>query len=215
MLDTLVDDILSKRLAPGQPLTERGLAERFGLSRTPIREVLRQLENSFLVEIYPNQGAFVRKLDSKDIQDIFQARLAVEPLIASLAADHRPEAELRELERLFDRLASADPKEPKVLVSAGTELHDALARWANNRLLLHIYDVITKQTLLIRNMTDSEHEIEARSLIDHLAILGAVRQQDAGAAQDAMYQHLRRTQQDLIHRLLATVPHVPNRATYS
>jgi DNA-binding GntR family transcriptional regulator len=201
----LLDDILSNRLSPGTPLTERALAERFGLSRTPIRQVLWQLERDQLVESHPNYGVFVRKLTLKDIQDLFQLRVVLEPVAAYLAARHRPSKELGKLEKRFDELAVAASFEPKPLLLAGAALHDALARWADNNLLLNMYEMLRKQTTLVRNIMHGRLDLETQSFAEHRSILEAVRLQNADEARARMKRHLQRTNSDILQWLSHTV----------
>lgn len=89
--------ILTAAVRPGQPFSERVLAARFHLSRTPVREILRRLEREHLVELVPRRGAFVRRLDPWEVLEIFQARETVEPAAARLAAARAEPAVLRRL----------------------------------------------------------------------------------------------------------------------
>src|SRR5690554_1246467 len=93
VFEELVEDILTNRLAPGEALVERSLADRFGISRTPIREVLLRLHSEHLIDFFPHQGAFVRKMTPQDVRELFELREALEPLAAKLAAMHRPDDE--------------------------------------------------------------------------------------------------------------------------
>jgi DNA-binding GntR family transcriptional regulator len=197
-LKILSDDILSNRLSPGTPLTERTLAGRFGLSRTPIREVLWQLERDCLVESRPNYGVFVRKLTLKDIRDLFQLRVILEPVAAYLAAQHRPSEALEKLEQHFDKLAADSNPAPTPLLLAGAALHDALTHWADNGLLLNIYKMLRKQTTLVRNMMHERLDLETQSFNEHRSILEAVRLQNAHEARDRMRRHLQRTNSDIL-----------------
>lgn len=194
----LVEDILSNRLLPGQPLVERVLAERFNLSRTPIREVLRRLERDKLVEVYPNQGVFVRRQTARDIQDLFQLRIALEPVAASLAARNRPEDELLMVQKEFKGKANPERREASELVALGASLHDAIIRWTGNQLLLEIYEQLRKQTKLLRNLMQQRVDLEAQSFEEHVAILDAIGRKDVRLAEDRMREHLRRTNEDVL-----------------
>lgn len=198
----LVDDILSNRLKAGDALVERSLAERFGLSRTPIREVLRRLESDYLVDLYPNHGAFVRKLSPKDVGELFQMREALEPLAAQLAALYRPDDELIQLKALFPTRDKVEATAPKSLTQLGEAMHDALVRWAGNNLLTDIYVLLKRQTRLVRGMTRSHKDVELASLNEHIGILDAVEKHDSDLAKTRMIQHLQRSNAVVMELLL-------------
>lgn len=196
-LAVLTDEILDHKLAPGESLVERVLAERFQLSRTPIREILRRLERDRLVDVRPNQGVFVRTLTPKDMRDLFELRIALEPLAAGLAARHRPDQGVRSVRARFDDARSRGEDDPQRLVALGQMLHDAIAEWADNALLREMYDLLRKQTRLVRHMSEKTPELENRSFYEHLAVLDAVERREEHAARDRMRAHLQRTDSDL------------------
>ncbi|MBA2665425.1 MAG: GntR family transcriptional regulator [Trueperaceae bacterium] len=202
MFDALVDDILSRRLLPGAPLAERALAERFGLSRTPIREVLLRLQGEYLVDFYPNQGAFVRRLTPNDVRDLFQLREALEPLAAGLAATRRPNDEITELMQAYAALGDPNEATPDAMTELGERLHDANAAWSGNALLLDIYATLRKQTRLVRSMTSTHHDVEAVSFGEHVAVLEALRLRDAVAAREGMMRHLQRSHSVVIDLMI-------------
>lgn len=198
---TLADEIVAGELPPGTPLSERTLVERFGISRTPIREVIWQLERDGLVDVHVSRGVFVKKIGADEIIELFQLREALEPLAAALAASHRPEGELAELK---DQLASADAdpgRDARELVKLGESLHDALVRWSGNRMLVRIYDTLRRQTQLMRNLLHESQGSERTSLAEHIAILDALERKDAADARRAMAEHLRRARLAIIEDL--------------
>lgn len=198
VLNELMEQILSHELKPGQPLVERVLAERFQLSRTPIREVLRQLERNRLVEVHPNQGAFVRTQSPKDIQDLFQLRIAPEPVAAALAAENRPTRELREVQGAFREALENRTEDPEHLIGLGQSLHDAVIRWTGNHLLIDMYGQLRMQTRLVRNLVKSRPDLESRSFREHMALLDAIEARDAATARERMQAHLERTEADIV-----------------
>lgn len=193
VFDVIVEEILSGQLAPGEPLVERALASRFGLSRTPIRELLKRLESEHLVNSYPNQGVFVRRITPKDVRDLSQIRLALEPLAAQLAAVNRPDDEVAELYAKFPSRAVAEELAPAELIGFGQILHDAIVRWADNTFLREMYEPIRKHTHLIRSMNRAQRTIELQSYGEHMEILDAILKKAADRAREAMASHLRRS----------------------
>lgn len=206
VFEILVEEILSNKLQPGQALVERTLADRFGISRTPIREALRRLQSEYLVNIYPNQGAFVRRFSEKDARDLFHLREVLEPLAASLAAENRPDDEIAEcladmpsIDEVVNHATSG------ALTTLGLSYHDAIVSWADNRLLIDTYLVLRKQTRLVRTITQTSHAIEVTSFLEHRAILEAIRDRASSTARHLMTQHLKRTNAEVL-KLLAPSP---------
>lgn len=186
--------ILSGSLPPGHPLVERDLVTYFRASRTPIREVLRRLERERLVEVYPNRGVFVRKLTLKDVNDIFEMRLAIEPTAARLAADRY---DIHEFQRIREAFLSVtvgdDPKTLQRLVTLGKDLHEFIARSTNNALIIEISNQLHDLMVLVRNMTKQYFDIERRSYSAHLRIIEALQQRDPARSEEAMRDHLLET----------------------
>jgi DNA-binding GntR family transcriptional regulator len=100
----LADDIVRGTLAPGQTLDEMELARRFGVSRTPVREAIRQLAASGLVETRPHRGAVVARPNHERILGMFEAMAELEALCAGLAAERMNAAERRALEAVHEEL---------------------------------------------------------------------------------------------------------------
>ena len=94
----LREDILSGKYQPEEELKEQVIADELGVSRTPVREALRQLELERLIRIVPNRGAFVEGITTKDVKDIYQIRMLLEGLCANWAAQNVTEEQLQELE---------------------------------------------------------------------------------------------------------------------
>lgn len=211
VFQALTDEIVDGELTPGTPLPERALVDRFGISRTPIRQVLWMLERDGLVDVLPNRGAFVKKLGAGEVIELFQLREALEPLAASLAAAHRPGEEASALlTRMLD--AEADQhRDTKELVVLGAELHDALARWSGNRMLQRIYETLRMQTHLLRNLLHESQGSERASLSEHIAIVTAVEERDGTAAFIRMADHLKRARLAIITDLFSGVAAVTRR----
>jgi DNA-binding GntR family transcriptional regulator len=198
---TLKREIESSILAGGMALPERSLAERFGLSRTPVREILSRLSHDGFVELVPHRGAFVRRLTAQDIVDTFYAREAVEGMAARLAAQRHRADRLRPVEQALGRVRIDDkPDELACMVQAGRMLHDFVMEASENRPLQQAYRTLSVLTTVIRSITQGEavmkspsphiYRIEQASYRDHLKILRAVKARQEAAAEDAMRHHL-------------------------
>src|SRR5690348_2344405 len=102
MFRLLRDEIITGGLKPGEPFNEGVMAKRFNASRTPIREACNRLRNAGLLVATPNKGYMVAPITIKDILNVYQLRLVVEPVCAEYAAQNLSEEEVDELERLLE-----------------------------------------------------------------------------------------------------------------
>ncbi|HWJ73522.1 MAG TPA: GntR family transcriptional regulator [Kaistia sp.] len=135
----LADEIVRGTFAPGDPLDEAGLAARYGVSRTPVREALRQLAASGLVEIRPHRGAIVTRPSESRLMEMFIVMAELESLCAALAAEAMSLLERRELERvhrvLGELVKSGDPLR---YAEANERFHGAIYAGAHNGYLAEL-----------------------------------------------------------------------------
>ena len=121
------ESILSGKYAPNEELKEKTIGEELGVSRTPVREALRQLELEGLVSIIPNKGAYVVGISQKDMQDIYEIRCRLEGLCARWAATNITNAQLDELEEVVFRAQfHAQKGNAKQLVELDNQFHETL-----------------------------------------------------------------------------------------
>ena len=177
--------IITGELTAGQQLRQRDLAQRFGVSQTPVREAMRRLESEGLVIGDTHRGFTVVTPDDGPVEENFQIRAALESLGASLAARKIDEAGLAELERLNERmraLADGDPRYAEL----NREFHFTLYQYSRSPLLMS----------LMRLLWASLHggprvlRTHAESARQHDAILDALRAGDADAASALTQQHI-------------------------
>lgn len=190
--------ILSLQLKPGAPLVESDLAQQLGISKTPVRDALLELEREGFVTKVLFKGTYVTEVTLKDVREIFQLRAVLEGLAARLAA---PLFSPQELEQIAENLTAAEAALAEGnldLCSAwGKRLHDAIINKADNQRL----------TLIIRNLDDHVQRFRLlsdrvsgrlnKSVKEHRRILEALRQRDPAAAEQAMRDHLSSVLQDL------------------
>jgi DNA-binding GntR family transcriptional regulator len=105
--DWIAAHIISGDIKPGEKLTETGLAERMGISRSPVREALQALSRDGLITVEPRRGARVNRLDAHDAADLYACRLLLEPPCTALAATALTDATAAELDATFERMAAA------------------------------------------------------------------------------------------------------------
>jgi DNA-binding GntR family transcriptional regulator len=102
VFDYMKDAIITGKLKPGERLMEVQLAEKLGVSRTPVREAIRKLELEGLVVMVPRKGAYVADLDAKDLLNVLEVRSSLEGLAASLAAERITEEEIDKLKKIIE-----------------------------------------------------------------------------------------------------------------
>jgi DNA-binding GntR family transcriptional regulator len=134
--DELRQSIISGRLGPGGRLVERELIAMMGVSRTVIREALRQLESEGLVAMIPNKGPVVRELTLAEAKDLYSIRAVLEGLAARLFVENADEAQLRKLQTALTVTAAAyKAADPEVLLGAKNRFYDVLFEGAGSETL--------------------------------------------------------------------------------
>ncbi len=176
--------IMTLELTPGSVIQEEVLAQQLGVSRTPIREAVRRLEQEGLVRTLPKKGILVDELSADDVLDVFEVRMCLEPLAARLAARLMPDEELRRLRGLHTPPSSGG----RGFHGGYRELHRSIARFCGNRRMRRILDSLMDDTTRILAMGGYEERLRAHSL--HLDILDALEKRDPLAVERAMQEHL-------------------------
>jgi DNA-binding GntR family transcriptional regulator len=214
---TLQARVLNGELPMGARLRQTALAEEFGVSRTPVREALRKLQASGLVELRPNRGALVRGLSSREVRDAYEVRAELEGLAAELAAlhvHHEHIDRLRQAQEQF-RAALADAVAAR---EAGNELsQDVSDRWGRANDLFHqtIQDAAGNDVLtatlahlhrsfprdLTRTVLRESTMLLHENVSEHEAILAAIERRDGAAARELMVAHVRRAGSLVTRRL--------------
>lgn len=185
----LLLEIRAGGLKPGDRLLEADLATRLGISRTPVREAIRQLEADGLVVHVPRVGAAVRSLDPGEVTELYEMRSVLEGTAARLAARAASAVELDELAGINAEMAAAQGK-PEVLYELNRQFHAALLDAARNRYLARSVAGLQK-TLLLLGPTTLEGEERARGAVEeHSAVLEALRAHDEQGAEQAMRRHV-------------------------
>lgn len=188
---SISDDIVQGRRAPGSALDETVLAREFGVSRTPIREAIRQLEASGLVEARPHRGAVVCAVPADRVADMLVVLVELEALCARLSATamtERQRAALRELQDGTAPLARDDRRDD--YESADRAFHDAVSEGSQNPFLDETAQRVRRRLSPFRRALFDGEGLVARSFEGHGRILLAIEARDAAAAADAMRRHL-------------------------
>jgi DNA-binding GntR family transcriptional regulator len=194
--------VVNGDLAPGEVLGEAELARRWEVSRTPVREAIRKLEQEHLVRWSPRRGATVASITVAGVRDLYETREALEGLAAQLAARRATEQEVGELERLAEAIRKAhDSGDLLEAIKLDDRLHRCLVRSTGNRVLeSHLGSILDR--VLMGRMTVRRDPGRVDEIVrEHDRIISALRGRDAAAAEAEAAGHIRRSRVRLMEML--------------
>ncbi|MFE3002589.1 GntR family transcriptional regulator [Nocardia sp. NPDC059246] len=182
------DRIVTVSIAPGEPLDEDRLAKELGVGLTPVREALKRLGLESLAVIYPRRGTFAAEINISDERWLTEARLELEGLAASLAAQRASEDDLLRLETLLDEMEAAD--DPVDVMSIDTEIHRAIYAAARNPFLESTLNQYANLALRIWHYCLNRLPERTSHSCDQRAVVRAICDGDQDAARAAAQEHL-------------------------
>jgi phosphonate utilization transcriptional regulator len=183
--------ILSGELPPGEKLTEVALAARLGVSRGPLREAFRMLEEAGLVRTEKNRGVFVRSLPVEEAIDIFDLRATMEEFAGRRLAETITAAALKEVRALVEQMEqAAKAKDAHSYHLLNLRFHDRLVELAGNGKLTAVYRKLIKELSLFRRLNLADGWLMPISAGEHRQIVKAIASGDADAAGKAMHDHV-------------------------
>jgi GntR family transcriptional regulator, rspAB operon transcriptional repressor len=188
--ESLRADILSCRLAPGDDMREQELAERYAVSRQPVREALLRLEREHLVTVQPRQGYRVNPISLSDARDLLQFRLVLEPACVAEAIESASDAVLEALDEF--RLFSGDHE---AFITYNRAFHTALAYASGNRrMAASLCDLIGQADRLVRvSLANVKGHDPARLVAEHVALIEAMQRRDSRTANRIIKAHVAET----------------------
>jgi DNA-binding GntR family transcriptional regulator len=191
---TLHDAILSGQLAPGERLRIEQLAGTLDMSPMPIREAIRRLDAAGLVELAPHKATRVTELSLSDLQDVYQARLALEPLAVRLGAERFTDDDAAAASASLERYVEAtDRDDAGSIWTAHTDFHFALYRPAGSRWLLRLITPLWESSERYRRASPDVQRSLSQRQREHEAILAACVRREPDSAARGMWSHLART----------------------
>ncbi len=184
--------ILATDLAPGEDLEEAGLCEAYGISRTPLREVLQRLAGEGLVTLSPNRGAKVASMDLPTLRTFFQTAPLVYSTIARLAAAHRTEAQVDALRAAQAKFADAET--PKDAAFANHRFHGLIGEMAANPYLAAalgrlLIDHTRLSQTFYSPVSDVERDLVAQARAQHEVMVDAIARRDGDAVVEVTLKH--------------------------
>lgn len=209
VLDELRQSIIAGRLAPGSRLVERELTAMMGVSRTVVREALRQLESEGLVSIIPNKGPIVRELTLAEAKDLYSIRAVLEGLAAHRFVENANDNQVEQLQQALDATAEAyEQGNPDVILETKNRFYDVLFEGAGSETLSTMIGTLHGRIWRWRalGLTHPERSPERykESVAGLRAVLAAIRDRDAGLAERRMRDEVTRASTEAMRLLSST-----------
>lgn len=193
---TLRQAILKGELEPGERLMEIQLANRLGVSRTPIREAIRMLEHEGLVKNIPRRGAQVAKITEKDLRDVLAVREGLEVMAVNFACEHITEeelAELNEASRRFEAIVRAsDEPDISAMAEADEQFHVIIYKASGNDRLVQLINNLREQMYRYRFEYLKDTDNRDTLIREHDGLCESLRNRDKEVAGNYMRQHIER-----------------------
>ena len=191
VFNTLREAILKGELKPGERLMELQLAAKLGVSRTPIREAIRMLEQEGLAVTIPRRGAEVAKMTEKDMNDVLQVREALDELAVSIACELITEEELEKLEKATEAFEKAlGTGDIKQIADADIEFHDIIYQASRNPKLVNILNNLREQIYRYRIQYLKDEKNYTNLLDEHREILEGLTNKDKELVESSMRRHV-------------------------
>ena len=185
------ENILSGKYVEDEELKEIAIGQELGVSRTPVREALRQLELEGLVKIIPNKGAFVAGISNKDIHDIYMIRSYLEGLCARWACENATKEQLEKMEEAIYLSEFHTKKENyDQVVEMDSRFHEYMYQSCGSKILGHLLRDYHQYVHSIRKVTLRDPERAENSNKEHLAILEAISARDQDTAEKLAHDHI-------------------------
>ena len=202
VFNTLRKAILTGQLKPGERLMEVHLANRLGVSRTPIREAIRKLELEGLVVMIPRRGAEVARITEKSLKDVLEVRRALDALSVELACDRISEEDIR---RLWDACQefekAAQGKDASVIAKADVALHDIIVEATGNQRLMQLVNNLSEQMYRYRFVYIKEENQHDTLVAEHREIYESIAERNKERAARAARIHIDNQEKAVIKQI--------------
>jgi DNA-binding GntR family transcriptional regulator len=183
------EDIVSGVLAAGAPLVEIAMAQRYGTSRTPVREALRRLEQDGLVE--PGaRGMRVRTRTAEEILEIYDVRITLEATAARWAADRRTELDLVRMRRAHEQMEATDPTDGPAMAESNRRFHETVWAAGHNATLVDTLQHLNAHLIRYPATTLTREGRWGTALHEHARLIDAIAERDAAAAAKIAEEHM-------------------------
>ena len=202
VFNTLRQAILRGELKPGERLMEIQLANKLGVSRTPIREAIRKLELEGLVVMIPRKGAEVAKITVRDLKDALEVRMAIDSLSVKLACERLDENDKTEIKQACVAFREAvKSKNVQAIVEGDERFHNTIYRASKNQKLITIAMNLREQVYRYRFEYVKDFSYHENLIREHDQITEAILKGDVETAQKIMKEHIYNQEQIVIRNL--------------
>ena len=203
VFNTLRQAILKGELKPGERLMEIQLANKLGVSRTPVREAIRKLELEGLVLMIPRKGAEVAEITRQDMEDVLEVRTALEELAVKDACDHITDAQLSELKKASNEFKKAllEGKDLVTCADADMHFHDVILSATNTRRLIQMLNNLSEQMYRYRMEYLKDERTHKTLIEEHDAIRRALKKHDKVKAGAAIRVHIDNQKRSILESL--------------
>lgn len=202
VFNTLRQAILTGELKPGERLMEIHLADRLGVSRTPIREAIRKLELEGLVVMIPRKGAQVAKITEKNLKDVLEVRRVLDMLAVKLACQRMSEDEKKELKQACDEFKKVvRDNNTKDITEADVRFHDIILKSTGNDRLIQLVNNLAEQMYRYRLEYIKDSSYHNILVQEHEAIYSAIMNQEEEKAAQAAAEHIDNQEKTIIKHL--------------
>lgn len=202
VFNTLRKAILTGQLKPGERLMEVHLANRLGVSRTPIREAMRKLELEGLVIMVPRRGAEVAKITEKSLKDVLEVRRALDVLSAELACDRITEEEIHKLHEACREFAqTVESRDASAITKADVALHDIIIEATRNQRLQQLVNNLSEQMYRYRFVYIKEESRHDNLVAEHLEIYESIASRDKERAARAAREHIDNQEKSILRQI--------------
>jgi len=210
VLGALRQEIIAGSLRPGDRLVERELADRFGVSRVPVREAIRALVAEGFVLFETPRRTVVRPLSPTDVNELFELREALEVYAAGLAAARATPEDLAELRELLTRAASAtEAGDAETITDINTRFHDRLLAMAGNTLLISVMEPVAGRLQWLTRRNEEWPQL----LTEHQELYDAIASGDPERARTHALHHVQANYRSTVRRLFGDVREEPSAST--
>ncbi|WP_244507667.1 GntR family transcriptional regulator [Methylobacterium phyllostachyos] len=183
--------VIAGVLRPGDKISEQALCQRFGVSRTPLREALKVLGSEGMLQLLPRRGAVVASVSPEEIDELFPIMAALEALAGELVCKHASDADLAQLSAIHDHMMSAHAVEDEpTYLQANRSFHETLVSAAGNATLTASYMQILTRTRAFRFVARKSPENWQAAVRDHHAIMGALKVRNAARLSRLLRRHV-------------------------
>lgn len=197
IFEKIREDILIGKYTSGEKIVEAKLAEEFGVSRTPVREALKQLELDGLVDNIPNRGVIVKGISNQDIEDIYTIRIAIEGIAVKWAIERMNESDLQKLKEIFELMEFYTFKNDlDKIAELNTKFHETIYNSTKSRYMEHVlkdfqYFMKTTRYKSLRSPGRMESTLE-----EHREVLEAFINKDIDRAVKAILKHVNNSREN-------------------